>query len=128
MRIEEDDDFFPTVGAAVCKSSNEGSGGFHMNMTITIIAIAFKHVERRCQRGPAGECQNNVGGGENKHYRGRDEKNGTIVRSGEGWVVKIKSKWLYFMKYEQSCIGRDRERSDSPTSVTSSRGAKLQGN
>ena len=45
-------------------------------MTITMLAIVLRPGERSCQRGPAGQCQNNVGGDENKHYRGLDKKNG----------------------------------------------------
>ena len=98
MTIEGDDDDESLCAgtAAMCRSSNEGSKGFHM----TITSIALRPGERNCQRGPAGQGQKNVGGDENKHYRVRDEKNGAArvdAKSGESWVVKIKSKWLCFV-------------------------------
>ena len=59
----------------MCMSSNEGSEEFHV--TITMLVIALRHGERCCQRGPAGQCQKNVGGDENMHYRDRDKKGAT---------------------------------------------------
>ena len=46
MRIEEDGDCFCAASAAMCKSSNEESEEFHMN--ITILVIALRHGERSC--------------------------------------------------------------------------------
>lgn len=69
-------------------------------MIVTILVIALRSGERSCQRGPAGQGQKNVGGDEDMHYRGRDEKNEATrkgAKSGESWVVKIKSKWLCFV-------------------------------
>jgi hypothetical protein len=100
MRIEEDNERFGTATTAMCKSSDEGSEEFHM--TITIVVIAFIPGERHCQRGPAGQGQKNVGGDEKMHYRGRVKENGAARRdakSGESWVVKIKSKWLCFCEH-----------------------------
>jgi hypothetical protein len=114
MRIEGDDESFCAGTAAMCKSSNEGSEEFHM--TITIIALVPG--ERNCQRGPAGQGQKNVGGDENMHYRGRDKKNGATrkdAKSGESWVVKVKSKWLCFVNNHG--FQRPREETHQPVSL-----------
>ena len=81
MRIEEDNECFCAASAAMCQSSVEESEEFHV--TITIHVIALRPEERNCQRGPAGQGQKNVGGGENKHYRGRDKKNGAARKDAE---------------------------------------------
>jgi hypothetical protein len=70
-----------------------GREEFHMS--ITILVTALRHGERCCQRGPAGQGQNNIGRDEEMHCRGRDKKNVVSredVKSGDGRVVKIKSK------------------------------------
>jgi hypothetical protein len=121
MRIEEDGECLRGAAAAMCKSSNDGLEGFHM--TITILVIALSPGERNCQRGPAGQGQKNVGGDENMHYRGRGEKNGTTrkdAKSGESWVVKIKSKWLCFVNNHD--FGEtEREETHQPVSLAGKR-------
>lgn len=51
-----------------------------MTITRLVTVIALRPGQRSRQRGPAGQCQKNVGGDENMHYRGRDKKNG--VKAG----------------------------------------------
>jgi hypothetical protein len=96
-------------------------------MTITILVIAApRHRERSCQRGPAGQDQKNVGGDENMHYRGRDEKNGATrkdAKSGESWVVKIKSKWLCFVN-NHDFRETEREETHQPVSLAGNRNYK----
>ena len=92
-------------------------------MAITILVITLRRGERSCQRGPAGQGQKNVGGGENKHYRGRDEKNGATgkdAKSGESWVVKIKSKWLCFVN-NHDFRKTEREETHQPVSRAGNR-------
>jgi hypothetical protein len=122
QRIEDDDESFCAATAAMCKSSNEGSEEIHMTITI----IALRPGERSCQRGPAGQGQKNVGGDENKHYRGRDEKNGATrkdAKSGESWVVKIKSKWLFFVN-NHGFRETEREETHQPVSLAGKRNYK----
>jgi hypothetical protein len=121
-RIEDDDESFCAATATMCKSSNEGSEEIHM--TITIIALGPG--KRSCERGPAGQGQKNVGGDENKHYRGRDEKNGATrkdAKSGESWVVKIKSKWLCFVN-NHGFRETEREETHQPVSLAGKRNYK----
>jgi hypothetical protein len=120
MRIEDDDESFCAATAAMCKSSKEGPEEIHM--TTTIIAPG----KWSCQRGPAGQGQKNVGGDENKHYRGRDEKNEATrkdAKSGESWVVKIKSKWLCFVN-NHDFRGTEREETHQPVSLAGKRNYK----
>jgi hypothetical protein len=95
-------------------------------MTITILVIALRPGKRNCQRGPAGQGQKNVSGGENKHYRGRDEKNGATrkdAKSGESWVVKINSKWLCFVN-SHDLRETEREETHQPVSLAGKRNYK----
>ena len=124
MRIE-DNECFCAETTAMCKSSYEGSEEFHKTITILVIALrpGPGEPDRSCQRGPAGQCQKNVGGGENKHYRGRDEKNGATgkdAKSGESWVVKIKSKWLCFVN-NHDFRETEREETHQPVSRAGNR-------
>jgi hypothetical protein len=118
MRIEEDNERLCAATAAMCKSSNEGSEEF---LTIPVIGLGIG--ERSCQRGPAGQGQKNVGGDENMHYRGRDKKNGATrkdAKSGESWVVKIKSKWLCFVN-NHDLRETEREETHQPVSLAGKR-------
>lgn len=42
-------------------------------MTVTIL-VRLGDFDGSCQRGPAGQCQKDVSGDEDEHYRGRDKE------------------------------------------------------